>query len=67
MRITSISGTTLSYSSGGGAQFVLLKGTSITSAKSGWTRTATNTVNPGTFTIPAVGTGSPVFYSIKSE
>ena len=52
---------------GSGLQFVLLKSADAAAPLSGWSREATNTVTPGTFTIPAVGTGSPVFYSIKSE
>jgi hypothetical protein len=67
VRITGISGTSLGYSGGGGSKFVLLKSANVTASLSGWTRAATNTATPGTFTIPAVGTGSPVFYSIKSE
>jgi hypothetical protein len=65
--ITSINGITLAYTGGAGAQFVLLKSADVTAPLSGWSRKATNTVTPGTFTIPSVGTGSPVFYRIKSE
>jgi hypothetical protein len=67
VHITGIHSTSLTYTNGGGAQFVLLKSANVTNSLSGWTRTATNTATPGTFAIPAVGTGSPVFYSIKSE
>ena len=48
-----------------GAKFVLLKSPAANAPLSGWTRVATNTVTPGTFTIT---TGSAQeFYSIKSE
>jgi hypothetical protein len=66
--ITSISGTTLSYTGGAGTRFVLLQSGNITAPLSTWTRVATNTATPGSFTIPAVGTPpTPVFYSIQSE
>lgn len=66
--ITGISGTTLSYSGGAGARFVLLQSGNIATPLSTWTRVATNTATPGSFTIPAVGTPpTPVFYSIQSE
>jgi hypothetical protein len=65
--ITDISGTTLSYTGGAGSKFVLLKSADVTAALTSWSREATNTVTPGSFTIPAVGTGSPVFYAVKSE
>ena len=65
--ITSISGTTLEYTGGSGAQFVLLKSADATAPLGSWSREATNTVTPGTFTIPAVGTDTSAFYSIKSE
>ena len=67
VHITGLSGTSLSYANGGGAQFVLLKSASTTAPLSSWTRAATNTTTPGTFTIPAVGTGAPLFYRIQSE
>jgi hypothetical protein len=66
--ITGIAGTTLSYTGGAGARFVLLQSSNISTPLSAWTRVATNTTTPGAFTIPAVGTPpSPVFYSIQSE
>jgi hypothetical protein len=65
--ISNIVNTTLTYGGGAGTRFVLLKSTSITAALSGWNRAATNATTPGSFTIPTVGTGSPVFYRIKSE
>jgi hypothetical protein len=65
--ITDVSGTTLSYTGGTGSKFILLKSADVTAALSSWSREATNTVTPGSFTIPAVGTGAPVFYAVKSE
>ena len=65
--IGSIRGTTLTYSGGSGSKFILLKSANVKAPLSGWSRVDTNTVTPGSFTIPAVGTGSPVFYSVKSE
>ena len=65
--ITVISGTTLSYTGGAGSKFILLKSADVTAALSSWSREATNTVTPGSFSIPPVGTGSPVFYAVKSE
>jgi hypothetical protein len=65
--IGGIIGTTLSYSGGAGSQFVLLNSASAVAPLSSWTRVATNSVTPSSFTIPAVGIGTPVFYRIKSE
>jgi hypothetical protein len=65
--ITAISGTTISYTGGAGSRFILLKSADISAALGSWSRQATNNVTPGSFTIPAVGTGSPVFYAVKSE
>jgi hypothetical protein len=66
--ISNMSGTTLSYGGGGGAQFVLLTTNNLSAPLANWTRLLTNASTPGTFTIPAVGGGSgPVFYGIKSE
>jgi hypothetical protein len=63
--INNISGTTLTYGGGSGAKFVLLKSPAANAPLSGWTRVATNTVTPSTFTIT---TGSAQeFYTIKSE
>jgi hypothetical protein len=67
VHITGIANTSLSYSNGGGSQFVLLKSASVTASLSSWTRMATNTATPGSFTIPAVGTAAPAFYRVKSE
>ena len=66
--ISNIIGTTLTYGGGSGSQFVLVRSSSITAPLAGWTRIATNTSTPGTFTIPAVGTGAvPTFYRVRSE
>jgi hypothetical protein len=65
--VPSIGDTTLSYTGGAGCQFVLLKSADVTAPLSSWSVEAINTVTPGSFTIPPVGTGSPVFYDIKSE
>ncbi len=65
--INSISGTTLTYSGGSGSQFVLLSNNIVNAPLSTWTRVATSTANPGSFTIPAVGSASSVFYRIQSE
>lgn len=65
--ITNISGTTLTYGGGNGAQFVLVKSATVNAPLNTWTRVATNTVTPGVFTIPAVGTETAVFYRVKSE
>ena len=65
--ISNIVGTTLTYGGGIGTKFVLLKSANVAAPLSGWDRLLTNATTPGTFTIPAVGTGAPVFYRIKSE
>ena len=65
--IGSIRGVTLTYSGGSGSKFILLKSANVKAPLSEWSRVDTNTVTPGSFTILAMGTGSPVFYSVKSE
>jgi hypothetical protein len=67
--IDSIAGTTLTYSAGLGARYVLLTNTpSILTPLLNWGRAATNAASPGSFTIPAVGgPASPMFYDILSE
>lgn len=67
VRITSIAGTTIQYTGSSGARFILLKSASLSAARSTWQRVDTNSVTPGSFTIPAVGIGAPVFYAIKGE
>ncbi len=64
--ITGISGNSLNYSGGAGAQFVLLKADDVTTPLANWTRVATNTTPSGSFTIP-VGSEARAFYTIKSE
>ena len=65
--ISSINGTTLTYVGGAGAKFILLKSGAADAPMSTWTYPGqTNTVTPGTFTIP-VGTEPKAFYRIKSE
>jgi hypothetical protein len=66
--ISNIIGTTLTYGGGAGAKFILLKSASVATPMSAWTYPGlTNTTTPGSFTIPAVGTGSPVFYRVLSQ
>ena len=67
VRITSMAGTSMAYTSGSGARFILLKSASLGTTRSGWARIATNSATPGSFTIPPVGTAAPVFYTIASE
>ncbi len=67
LRLNGIVGTALTYSGGGGSQFVLLKSAGLATPLNAWTRVATNTSTPGSFAIPAVGTGTSVFYRIKSQ
>jgi autotransporter-associated beta strand protein len=62
-----VGSTTLSYTGGAGSQFVLLGTNDITAPLTNWTRLATNSSTPGSFTIPAVGSASPTFYRIQSE
>jgi hypothetical protein len=64
--ITSINATGLQYTAGAGSQFVLVESASANALLSTWTRVATNTVTPGSFTI-STGTGAQKFYRIKSE
>jgi hypothetical protein len=65
--IGNLIGTTLTYGGGNGCQFVLLQSSSVDAPLSTWTRVQTNTLLPGSFTIPAVGTGYAVFYCIQSK
>jgi hypothetical protein len=64
--ISGIVGTSLNYTGGAGAQFVLVMSADIAAPISSWTRVATNTVTPGSFTIP-VGSETQAFYGVKSE
>jgi hypothetical protein len=66
--ISSVVGDTLNYGGGSGSKFILLKSATVNAPMSAWTYPGqTNLTTPGFFTIPAVGTGAPVFYRIKSE
>jgi hypothetical protein len=65
--ISNIIGTTLTYGGGAGSQFVLLGTNNLAAPVSTWPRLATNSVTPGTFTIPAVGSAPATYYRIKSE
>jgi hypothetical protein len=64
--ISGIVGTSLNYTGGAGAQFVLVMSADIAAPISSWTRVATNTVTPGSFTIP-VGSETQAYYGVKSE
>jgi hypothetical protein len=59
-------GNLLSYTGGQGAQFVLLRSADVNAPLNTWTRVATNSTTPGSFTIP-VGTEARAFYRVKSE
>ena len=63
--ISNIIGATLSYGGGAGSQFVLMGTNQLSPMHTGWALLQTNTVTPGTFTIPL--TGAAHFYYIKSE
>ncbi|PWU21213.1 MAG: hypothetical protein C5B50_02180 [Verrucomicrobia bacterium] len=66
--IPAMGATTLSYSGGAGSQFVLLSTTVATTPGASWTRVATNTVTPGSFSIPAIGSpGAAKYYRIQSQ
>jgi autotransporter-associated beta strand protein len=65
--ITSIAGTSVSYTGGAGSLFVLLGTNNVIAPMGTWTRLATNGSTPGSFTIPAVGSSSLQFYRVKSE
>ena len=64
--ISNLIGTSLTYGSGSGSQFVLLRSTNPSAPLSGWTRVHTNFTTPGTFAVPT-GSGKSAFYIIKSE
>ena len=65
--ITGMSGSTLTYAGGNGCQFVLLQSADGTAPLANWTTNAIGTVLPGSFTIPTVGAGTPMYYIIRSE
>ncbi|HOX56770.1 MAG TPA: immunoglobulin domain-containing protein [Candidatus Paceibacterota bacterium] len=64
--INSINGSTLTYGGGGGSRFVLLHSPDADAPLSSWTRVATNSATPGSFSVPT-GSGQAAFYRIKSE
>ena len=61
--------STLSYAGGadGVHLFVLLQSADPAASLSGWARVATKSSNPGSFSIPPVGTAAPHYYRIKIE
>jgi hypothetical protein len=63
VQITRFADTALEYAGGSGTRFVLLQCAGLCD----WQRVATNLATPGSFTIPAVGTGAASFYTIASE
>ena len=65
--ISPISGTTLNYTGGAGSQFVLLGTNNVAAPLATWPRLATNNATPGSFTIPAVGSSSAMFYRVQSQ
>jgi hypothetical protein len=66
--ISNISGTTLTYGGGSGARFILVESAAVNAPMNAWTYPGlTNPATPGSFTIPAVGSGAPVFYRIQSQ
>ncbi|HOX56302.1 MAG TPA: hypothetical protein PLC99_05375 [Verrucomicrobiota bacterium] len=68
VRITDFRGTSLTYTGGVGARFVLRQSTSLSDAPGSWPRVATNFVTPGTFDpLPVANTPAPCFYCIQSE
>lgn len=58
--IDSITASTIAYSGGAGAEFVLLQSAAIVPAS--WSPVATNAVTPGTFAVPGPG-----FYKVESK
>jgi large repetitive protein len=65
--ITGIESTSLTYNGGSGSKFILLTSGTADAPMSSWTPVNTNSVTPGTFTIPAVGSSDQSFYRIQSE
>jgi hypothetical protein len=67
LRITGIAGGTISFTGSTGSRCILLKSTTLRTALSNWERVDTNSASSGTFSIPAVGSEAPAFYTIRSE
>ena len=65
--ITDIQGASLSYSGGAGTRFILLSSPAAEAPMGAWAPVKTNSFTPGTFTIPAVGSSTQLFYRIQSE
>lgn len=63
--ITNITPTTLSYSGGSGAQFILMTTNVCVAPSPNWQPLATNPATPGTFTISATNTAA--FFYIQSK
>jgi hypothetical protein len=63
--ISTITATAIAYTGGSGAQFVLLQSSDVDQPLGSWTRAATNSATPGSFTISASTTRR--FYRITSE
>ena len=66
-RVTSIAGTSVSYTGGSGTRFILLRSDSLGTPLGDWERVATNSVTPSSFPIPPVGANEAAFYAIASE
>jgi hypothetical protein len=55
----------IKYAGGSGSHFVLMSSPTLTTPLSAWARDLTNSLTPGSFSAPAVG--SARFYRVKSE
>ncbi len=61
--IDSITASTIAYSGGAGAKFILLQSATVNAPMSAWTTAGqTNTATPGTFTVPGPG-----YYRVESQ
>jgi hypothetical protein len=63
--ISGITATAIPYTGGSGAQFVLLQSSNLNQPLDSWTRVATNSATPGSFSISTGGTQT--FFRVKSE
>lgn len=50
-----------------GSNFILLSSPLMEAPLNGWMRAFTNSVTPGSFTIPAMGSSAHLFYTIQSQ
>jgi hypothetical protein len=57
---------TMSYSGGAGSAFVLVASANVQAPLSSWTPVKTNTLSPGTFTIP-ISSAPVLFYRVRSQ